>query len=217
MSVGDYNAQSIIVPEAPHPDDMPGVLKAEVRKLFDGDGFLAKVWHPVRETWVDRVPCRFAFIDAPEMQQPFGAEAKAFLEQLIAKRVLQLAPILKESAGYLPIDSYKRMLCMGYLTEEMPVGEIQYFRDGRCETGIVKRARLVTRNIELEMIVNGWAWVTRQYAFDHEESYFAAEADACSQRRGLWAIDNPEPPWRFKQREKRRRLAAERQPSLFPR
>lgn len=106
---------------------------------------------------------------------------------------------------------------MGYLTEEMPTGQIQYFMNGKCEAGVVARARPVTRNVELEVIINGWAWVTEQYAFDREEEYFAAQEDAWRERRGLWAMDNPEPPWRFKQKEKRRRKAAERQPSLFGR
>ena len=103
---------------------------------------------------------------------------------------------------------------MGYLTEEMPTGDIRFFLDGKCDSGVVKNARPVTRNIELEMIINGWAWVVRQYAFDREAEYFAAQDDARREKRGLWATDNPEPPWSFKQKEKRRRLAAERQPSL---
>jgi micrococcal nuclease len=48
-----------------------------------------------------------------------------------------------------------------------------------------KRARPVTRNIELEMVVNGWAWVTEQYAFDRETEYFDAQDDARNNRRGL--------------------------------
>lgn len=207
----------IIAPDTPEPDDLKEMLEAEVIKVFDGDGFLAKVWHPLRGKWIDRIPFRFAFIDAPEMQQPFGAEAKEFLHKSIAGKTLRLDPIGKESTGYLPIDGYKRMLCMGYLTEEMQTGQIEYFMHGKCETGVVKRARPVTRNIELEMIINGWAWVTEQYTFDREEEYFAAQEDALRERRGLWALNNPEPPWSFKQREKRRRMATERQPSLFGR
>jgi endonuclease YncB( thermonuclease family) len=64
------------------------------------------------------------------------------------------------------------------------------------------------------MVVNGWAWVMEQYAFEREEAYCAAQDDARREKRGLWAMDNPEPPWRFKQKEKRRRLVAERQPNL---
>ena len=87
----------IIVPDDPGPAGPDEVLKAAVRKVFDGDGFLANVWHPYRESWVERVPFRFAFIDAPEMEQPFGPEAKDFLVDLIANKELRLDPVGKES------------------------------------------------------------------------------------------------------------------------
>lgn len=194
----------IIVPDDPGPVTSDEALKAAVVKVFDGDGFLANVWHPIRESWVERVPFRFAFIDAPEMEQPFGQESKDFLSGLIARKALRLDPIGKESTGYTPIDPYKRMLCMAFLTDRMKAGQIDYYVNGKCGAGSVKKARPVTRNIELEMIVNGWAWVVEQYAFDREDEYFGAQDDAKRNRRGLWAMDNPEPPWNFKRRQKRR-------------
>ena len=96
---------------------------------------------------------------------------------------------------------------MGYLTEEMRVGSIKYYMNGSCREGTVKTARPASRNIELEMIVNGWAWVVKQYTFDREAEYFAAQQDAQNNRRGLWSIDNPEPPWNFKRRQKQRKRA----------
>ena len=138
-----------------------------------------------------------------------------FLHALIAGKALRLSLIDKESMGYLPIDQYKRMLCMAFLTEEMQVGEITYYRNGKCGSGIARQARPVMRNVELEMIVNGWAWVTEQYAFEREEEYFEAQADAQRNRRGLWAEDSPEPPWEFKRRQKRLGKSDKRQASLF--
>jgi endonuclease YncB( thermonuclease family) len=193
----------IIVPDDPGSRSLEEMLEARVLKVFDGDGFLADVWHPVQAKWISRVPFRFAFIDAPEMGQPLGTEAMEFLHRSIAGKTLKLDPIGKESTGYLPIDQYKRMLCMAYITEEMRVGETAYYLNGKCGVGVVKAARSVTRNIELEMIINGWAWVLQQYAFDREAEYFAAQADARRDRRGLWAMNDPEPPWKFKQRQKR--------------
>ena len=205
----------IIVPDDPGPATSDEALKAAVVKIFDGDGFLANVWHPIRATWVERVPFRFAFIDAPEMEQPFGQESKDFLSGLIARKSLRLDPIGKESTGYMPIDPYKRMLCMAFLTDQMEVGRIEYYRNGKCGAGTVKKPRPVTRNIELEMIVNGWAWVTEQYAFDREAEYFEAQNDAKRNRRGLWAMDNPEPPGNFKRRQKRRSQASSGQGRLI--
>jgi endonuclease YncB( thermonuclease family) len=173
------------------------------------------VWNPFREAWVERVPFRFAFIDAPEMEQPFGQESKDFLHSLIARKSLRLDPIGKESTGYMPIDPYKRMLCMAFLTDQMEVGQIEYYMNGKCGAGLVRKARPVNRNIELEMIVNGWAWVVEQWAFDREDEYFEAQNDAQRNRRGLWAMDNPEPPWNFKRRQKRRSQTSKGQGRLI--
>jgi len=204
----------IIAPDKSGSITSDEALTAAVVKVFDGDGFLANVWNPFREAWVERVPFRFAFIDAPEMEQPFGHESKNFLHGLIARKSLRLDPIGKESTGYMPIDPYRRLLCMAFLTDEVEVGRIEYYLNGKCGGGSVRKARSVTRNIELEMIVNGWAWVTEQYAFDREAEYFEAQNDAKRNRRGLWAMDNPEPPWNFKRRQKRRKQVSEGQSRL---
>lgn len=201
-----------MVPDDPGPADPLEVLDATVVKVFDGDGFLAKIWHPFRNALIDRVPFRFAFIDAPEMQQPGGEDSCAFLSQLISGKELRLDLIGKESTGYMPIDPYKRMLCMGYLTENMVVGRVDYYRDGQIGSGIVKQARAVTRNVELEMIVNGWAWVVERWAFEREDEYFAAQDNARAHRRGIWAMDHPEPPWDFKRRQKRGRRIVNTEP-----
>lgn len=190
-------------------------MKVSVVKVFDGDGFLANVWHPFREAWIQRISFRFAFIDAPEMEQPFGPESRNFLYSLIAGKVLRLDLIGKESTGYVPIDPYKRLLCMAFLTEQMEIGRVAYYLNGKCAAGSVRKARSVTRNIELEMIVNGWAWVAEQWTFDREEEYFVAQDDARQNRRGLWAMDNPEPPWNFKRRQKRRNRASDGQGRLI--
>lgn len=205
----------IIVPDDPGPVGPDEVLKAAVRKVFDGDGFLANVWHPYRETWAERVPFRFAFIDAPEVEQPFGPEARDFLAGLIADKELRLDAAGKESTGYMPIDPYKRVLCMAFLTEQMDVGTVDYYHEGKRGAGSVKRARPVMRNIELEMIVNGWAWVTEQYAIDREAEYFGAQDDARLNRRGLWAMDDPEPPWNLKRRQRRQTRVSDRQSQLL--
>lgn len=205
----------IIVPETSGAEHLGECLEAAVLKVFDGDGFLANVWNPYRQAWVLRVPFRFAFIDAPEMAQPFGRESRDYLDKLIAGNSLKLAPVGKESTGGLPIDKYKRMLCTAFLAEEIQAGRIDYYHQGKCGAGMVKSARSVVRNIELEMIVNGWAWVVQQYAFDREGEYFEAQNDAQQHRRGIWACDDPEPPWNYKRRQKRQRPQAEAQYRLL--
>ena len=114
----------IIAPNDPDQAAPAEMLLVTVTQVCDGDGFLAKVWHPLRQIWVDRVPFRFAFIDAPEMEQPFGIESRDFLGSLIAEKTLRLDLIGKESTGGMPIDPYRRMLCMGFLTEQMEPGRV---------------------------------------------------------------------------------------------
>ncbi|PNP99487.1 thermonuclease family protein [Sphingobium sp. SA916] len=205
----------IFAPDDPGPIAPDDALDVRVLKVFDGDGFLANVWHPLREAWVERIPFRFAFIDAPEMEQPFGPEARDFLLGLVGGKKLRLLPIGKESTGGVPIDPYKRLLCMAYLTEQMDPGRVEYYHEGKRGSGLVTRPRCVTRNIELEMIVNGWAWVTEQYAFDREPEYFNAQDDARRNWRGLWVSNNPDPPWNFKRRQKHRMRQAEGQGRLI--
>ena len=205
----------LIVPDLLEPATELEIIRASVIKVFDGDGFLANVWNPIRQDWVQRVPCRFAFIDAPELAQTSGREARDALASLILGKTLHLEPIGKESSGYLPIDPYRRFLCMAFLSEEMRPGPLTYYRDGVCGQGTVRRPRLVTRNIELEMIVNGWAWAVTQYTFEREAEYQAGQECARQHRRGLWATNNPEAPWKFKSREKRRRVTCTMQAPLF--
>lgn len=193
----------IIVPENLDAQNLEDCLEASVLQVFDGDGFLADVWNLLREAWVRRVPFRFAFIDAPEMAQPCGAQSQDFLQRLIAGKSLRLMPVGKESTGGMPIDPYKRMLCMAYLSAQIEVGPIDYYHDGAFGSGLVRHPRPVWRNIELEMIVNGWAWVLERYAFDREAEYLAAQDDARKARRGIWADECPEAPWAFKRRQTR--------------
>lgn len=195
----------IIVPDGKSMAVPQSTLPAKVQRVFDGDGFLASVWHPDRATWVGRIPFRFAFSDAPEMAQPFGPEARNFLCALIAGRTLSLVPILKGSTSPTLIDGYGRVLCVPFLTEVVGAGPIDYYWDGRHASGLIRAKRQVTRNIELEMVVNGWAWVIERYEFEHESEYLAAQDDARRDRRGLWSKADPEPPWNFKRRQKRAR------------
>jgi endonuclease YncB( thermonuclease family) len=55
------------------------------------------------------------------------------------------------------------------------------------------------RNINLEMVTEGLAWADRKCkkrAADAE--YLAAEEQARSRKTGLWAQENPRPPWEFR-------------------
>lgn len=55
------------------------------------------------------------------------------------------------------------------------------------------------RNINLEMIAEGWGWAYPRLLsrFDHAH-YFAAQRNARCKRNGLWLQEHPLPPWEFK-------------------
>ena len=55
------------------------------------------------------------------------------------------------------------------------------------------------RNINLELLAEGWAWAARGKRKPEEPEYAAAEELARSRKIGLWVQDNPQPPWEFKQ------------------
>ena len=176
------------------PED-PGceTVRAPVLKVFDGDGFLTRIFIPRREREIE-CAVRFGFIDAPELGQPGGAEARSFLAQLIGGKSVDLAVLMKMDTGKI-IDRHCRIVATPYLT------------------GSINR-ETVTRNVELEMLLNGWAWLLERYC--PNETYYRALDDARRHRRGIWARDDNVEPWEFK----RRKYAAakqqlRRQPSLF--
>ena len=55
------------------------------------------------------------------------------------------------------------------------------------------------RNVNLEMVNEGWVWAYRRLLSraDHPH-YFGIERMARAKRNGLWAQENPQPPWEFK-------------------
>jgi len=70
---------------------------------------------------------------------------------------------------------------------------------GRCVYGRVL-ADLVDdkgRSISREMIKEGWAWWYKKYQPLNKE-LAELEKEARAERRGLWAEENPVPPWAWR-------------------
>ena len=67
--------------------------------------------------------------------------------------------------------------------------------------GIVWRGK---RNVNLELVREGWAWWYRKYAPKNKE-LATAEAAARKAKRGLWADAKPIPPWDWRQSERERK------------
>jgi endonuclease YncB( thermonuclease family) len=66
---------------------------------------------------------------------------------------------------------------------------------------IVGDVHLGDRNINIEMVQDGFAWWYRAYA-PKSKTLEAAEAEAQKEKRGLWHDKNPEPPWEFRKHER---------------
>lgn len=66
---------------------------------------------------------------------------------------------------------------------------------------LVALVRLEDRNINREMVSEGWAWAYRKYL---ESPYYSEfiniEESAKTRRLGLWKDESPEPPWEFRKR-----------------
>jgi micrococcal nuclease len=195
----------IIVPEHPGTD----TLRVPVLKVFDGDGFLTRIkafevtGNP-SDQFEFETAVRFGFIDAPELEQPGGREAKEFLTSLIGGKLVELVILTKTDTGK-SVDRHGRIVCVPFLTLDYSVGE--FSAPARVHTAkTFGSPLLVTRNIELEMVINGWAWVLDRYGPD--ERYLEALDEAKTHKRGIWASENNIHPWEFKKqklREIRRR------------
>lgn len=58
---------------------------------------------------------------------------------------------------------------------------------------------LGNRNINKEMVAEGYAWAYRQYLDrPHASEYIGAEEQARKAGLGLWMQSNPQPPWEFR-------------------
>lgn len=59
------------------------------------------------------------------------------------------------------------------------------------------------RNINLEMVAEGWAWASpKSKKLPNDAEYLFAEEQARSKKLGLWLQDNPQPPWEFRKTRK---------------
>lgn len=195
--------------------EQPGceTLRVPVLKVFDGDGFLTRIRNSRGGLQLEAT-VRFGFIDAPEMEQPGGIEAQQFLSSLIAEKWLDLVVLKKMDTGK-SFDRHGRLVCIPYLLDDQPNEP----RETGSSIGTMIRSflapNIVSRNIELEMVLNGWAWVLDRYGPD--ESYSEALEDARRNKRGIWSRDDNVHPWEFKKakyREKRRKFGGAFQASL---
>ncbi len=186
---------------APHqvPAD---AIRLRVLHVGDGDGFRTKILH--RPGLELEASVRFAFVDAPELKQRGGPEARDFLKALIGGKTLDVAITDKTETGTF-VDRYGRIVGVPYLTEVSTTAPLAAKNNIRKIFGT---RHTIVRNIELEMVLNGWAWVLERYG--PEGGYHVAQEEARRKGRGIWAFDSNLSPWAFKKQVHQGRLPADR-------
>jgi len=61
---------------------------------------------------------------------------------------------------------------------------------------IIGDVKVDDTDVNLEQVKNGMAWVYRRYCKDCD--FYDAEKSARDKNLGLWAMDNPTPPWEYR-------------------
>ncbi len=186
---------------APHkvPAD---AIRLPVLHVGDGDGFRSKIERP--PSIALDVTLRFGFIDAPELKQRGGPEARDFLRSLIDGKTLDVAITDKTGTGNC-VDRYGRLVGVPFLTE---VSTPPSMTSANPMKKVFGRRPAIVRNIELEMVLNGWAWVLERYG--PEGAYRDAQTDARRRHLGIWAFDSNLTPWEFKKQVREGRLPEDR-------
>lgn len=92
-------------------------------------------------------------------------------------------------------EEAKRALAEKVLRKEVAI-TIQDRNQYKRVVGII---RIGNRNINEEMVREGWAWAYREYLRGPYVSEFInAEREARERKLGLWQQSNPQPPWEFR-------------------
>ena len=156
---------------APPAVDREGTLAVTVIAVHDGDTLR------VRDGTGREQTVRLAVIDAPEIAQPFGAQARDAVHALAQGRLVRLEP-----RGY---DRYGRTLAVVWVQQ-----------DGPSEL----------TDLSLWLLQQGLAWHYRAHAdkqpMPERWQYALAEAQAKWGRRGLWQHVDAVPPWQWRRQRR---------------
>ena len=142
-----------------------------VIKVSDGDTL------QVKTSEATKLKIRLYGIDAPETEKNnhktghISKSGQPYGEE--AYKALESKVLGKKvRVVIIDIDRYKRMVGIVYLE---------------------------SRNINIEMIREGWSWAYREYLDrPYASQYLDAEKEARNKRLGLWKQGNPQPPWEFR-------------------
>lgn len=160
-------ALTILVQPPALPDNLPATYR-----VIDGDTMIIENGE---QTFKVRLEC----IDAPELGQPFGREARDHLRELLQEQTVTVVTKKK--------DIYGRFLAVLYFG----------VRDPQIKG--VERAI----NVNKKMVVDGYAW-----SYMHKnKGYNQLEEYAQRYGVGLWSQPTPESPWNYRKRIRKQRTS----------
>jgi micrococcal nuclease len=161
----------LLLPPVVQAKDPIRIIEGFVSKVSDGDTI------HVNDSLGTKIKIRLYGIDAPETEKSNKQTGKVSKPgQPFGEEAFQAlnSKIFKKrvKVEVIDIDRYKRLVSVILL-------------DGR--------------NINKEMVAEGYAWAYRQYLDrPHASEYIQAEEQARAKRLGLWQQNNPQPPWDFR-------------------
>jgi micrococcal nuclease len=104
-------------------------------------------------------------------------------------------------AGQPYADDAFRALSLKVLHQQVKVQirKTLVFKSGEPKQIAIAIIFLDGRNINLEMLSDGWGWAHKEFMYKADlPQYLAAQKQARSRKSGLWFQDKPQPPWDFK-------------------
>ena len=119
-------------------------------------------------------------IDAPQLAQNFGGEARQTLEAMLLNQTIRL-----ETYG---LDDEKKMLATAYTGLACPCYPLDDIRN------VLTTYCTCQVDVNLEMIKRGMAWHKALF-IEGKAGYQQAQALAEQNKQGLWSQPNPVPPW----------------------
>ena len=149
--------------------------------------FTAKVINVIDGDTIDvlndnnqKLRIRLLGIDTPEPKQHFGSESSFYLNKILNGSSVVIISSPEKNKPY-TLGYYKR---------------------------IIGKVVMNGRDINLEMIKKGMAWHFKKYKksqpIEDRYSYNDAENEAREKNIGLWSEDNPLPPWKWRQQNRKR-------------
>jgi micrococcal nuclease len=156
--------------------------QVRVVRVVDGDTVHVRDLDAPDSSPVEKI--RMQGIDAPESKQTYGPESTAALNALLFPHMTVYLEAQKEP------DKYGRTLGRLWAIYS-DLGDIPSNR----------------KDVNLQMVRGGHAWVYRKYPFPPEyaeaEEYAKAHASSPGGAPNLWANKDAQPPWEWRQQHKK--------------